>query len=75
MVDDQEAVRAIASRVPRGAGCVVLAASDGPEALRLFRDRASETDAVLLDLSMPGMSGHQVLEELLLLDSDGPGYC
>jgi CheY-like chemotaxis protein len=56
LVDDQDAVREVLEMSLRDAGYSVLAASNGIEALALLSagDRA---DAVVTDLSMPGMDG------------------
>ena len=42
----------------------MLLAGSGHEALDIFVERASEIDAVLLDMSMPRMSGQQTLVKL-----------
>lgn len=44
------------------AGYRVLAAPDGPEALRLFS--AEAVDAVVLDYEMPGMNGGTVAKQI-----------
>ncbi len=49
-----------------------LACSDGDEAVRLVRERAGEIGLVLLDLSMPGLSGEQTLEAVRHIQSDLP---
>jgi CheY-like chemotaxis protein len=43
------------------AGCAVLAAGDGAEALALL-DRGEAVDALVSDLSMPGMSGTALID-------------
>ena len=45
----------------------VLIAGDGEEGLEIFATRRQDIDLVLLDLSMPKMSGWEVLEKLLAL--------
>ena len=45
----------------------VLIAGDGEEGLEIFATRREDFDLVLLDLSMPKMSGWEVLEKLLAL--------
>lgn len=57
VIDDEEAIRVIAARILRGAGMTVLVAADGPEGLGVFREHRGAIDAVILDLTMPGMSG------------------
>jgi len=51
-------------------GFKVLAASDGEQALSLFRELRDEIDWVLCDLTMPGLNGWQVLDELRKLDPE-----
>ena len=42
----------------------VIEAANGKTAVDLFRASAQEIDVVLLDMTLPGMSGREVLEEL-----------
>ncbi len=62
IVDDQESVLLIESRLAKFAGYEPLTASDGDEALKLIRSHA--VDLILLDLMLPGTSGFEVLREL-----------
>ena len=48
----------------------VLIAGDGEEGLEIFATRREDFDLVLLDLSMPKMSGWEVLEKLLALNPE-----
>ncbi|MCA9592847.1 MAG: PAS domain S-box protein [Myxococcales bacterium] len=62
LVDDEALVRGAVLRVLEEAGYSVATAGDGAEALERFgRDTF---DLVLLDLSLPRLSGRQVLSEL-----------
>jgi CheY-like chemotaxis protein len=45
-------------------GVTTLTAADGRAALELLGSRASEVDLVLLDLTMPGLGGLEVLEQI-----------
>jgi CheY-like chemotaxis protein len=47
-------------------------AEDGNTGLDMLRNRRGEVDLVLLDMSMPGKSGIQVLREIRLFDSTIP---
>jgi DNA-binding NtrC family response regulator len=51
-------------------GYKVLTASSGEEALETYAAHKDEVSLVILDLIMPGMSGHRCLEELLRVDPD-----
>ncbi len=69
VVDDEALVRDVASRMLKRLGYRVLMAADGRSAIDAYRENAGEIDAVILDLSMPGMDGEACLEELLKIDS------
>jgi CheY-like chemotaxis protein len=64
VVDDEVHVRRVLSLVLADEGYDVLTASDGPQALQVFRERADEVALVVLDLLMPRMGGEEVLAEL-----------
>jgi PAS domain S-box-containing protein len=68
VVDDEEMVRTLARAVLERWGYRVLTAASGAEALNLYRREGHAIDAVLLDYTMPGMNGLQVLRELQGLD-------
>ncbi len=57
VVEDEEAVRRAAIRSLSLAGYTVLAARDGVEALRVFREHGDAIRLVLTDLVMPRMGG------------------
>ncbi|HXV36228.1 MAG TPA: response regulator, partial [Myxococcota bacterium] len=70
VVEDEPALRRMTAGMLVGAGFRVLTAADGREALALFRAHRHEVRAVLLDLTMPGVSGSEVLSALRALDPD-----
>jgi CheY-like chemotaxis protein len=72
VVDDEPAVRRFAAFVLARMGFEVVEAEDGPQALELFQRHADHIRAVLLDLTMPRMSGEQVLDQLRKLRPDLP---
>ena len=53
VADDEDVVCAVARKMLERLGFSVLTASDGHEALEIFRERADEIVCVLLDLTMP----------------------
>ena len=57
-VDDEVIGLEVRRRLLQHAGYRVLTAQDGPTALDIFRDQP--IDAVVLDYSMPGMTGGEV---------------
>ena len=65
IVDDEELVRATASAVLEKAGYEVLLAEDGERALAVLESRRGRIDLVLLDLTMPVLSGEETLDRLL----------
>ncbi len=64
VVDDEPAVRDLAALALRQAGFEVFVAADGFEALELWRRHPEMIDAVLLDLTMPRLSGEETLRRL-----------
>lgn len=70
LADDEEVVRTVARASLERLGYEVLVAADGHAAVETYREHASEIDLVLLDLTMPGLDGREVLRELRRLDPD-----
>lgn len=68
VADDQPMVRTVASKVLSKLGVEVLLANDGAEALELYHQHREEIWGVLLDMTMPKVSGEQVFKELRLFD-------
>jgi putative nucleotidyltransferase with HDIG domain len=64
IVDDEIRVREILSRKLTDNGHHCLTAPDGNSALKLLKN--DHVDLVLLDITMPGKSGHDVLQEIKL---------
>ncbi|MEW6278488.1 MAG: response regulator, partial [Candidatus Eremiobacterota bacterium] len=62
LVDDDPAVLAALNAVFQSRGYRVRTAAGGEEALAMVR--ASRPDLILLDLKMPGVTGHDVLTEI-----------
>jgi two-component system, cell cycle sensor histidine kinase and response regulator CckA len=53
-------------------GYQVLCASDGEQAIQLFRSRAGQIKAVILDLAMPRVDGVQAFAEIRRIRADIP---
>ena len=64
IVDDEDTVRRVACRILEHAGFTVRTATGGVEAMRSLREAPGSVDLVLLDMTMPDMSGAQTLQEL-----------
>ena len=72
IVDDDAAVRSFATVSVEHLGFRALTASDGAEAVEVFRRRLGEIDCVLLDLRMPRMDGEEAFDQLRELSEDIP---
>ena len=64
VVDDEPMVRQLAQKALERHGYTVLLADSGLAAIDVFRRHPGQIALVLLDLSMPGMSGQEALPEL-----------
>ncbi len=64
IVDDEESVRAVARLSLEKAGFEVQTASNGVEGLELFKRHMNEISLVLLDMTMPRMSGEETFAEM-----------
>ncbi len=62
VVEDQAPVRDLARMILERSGLTVLTAEDGRQAVAVFTKYVRDVHAVLLDLSMPGMDGVEVLQ-------------
>ena len=72
IIDDEPAVCHVARVMLEKAGLTVMAAPDGQAGVELFRQHRDEIDAVLLDLTMPRMSGEETLRQLRRIREDVP---
>ncbi len=68
VADDEPLVRNVARILLESAGFDVVEASNGVEAVAVYRDRAAEIRAVLLDLTMPGLGGVEALKMIREFD-------
>jgi PAS domain S-box-containing protein len=73
VVDDDDAVREVASEFLVRDGLDVVTAGGGREALKVLRDDvAGKIDAVVLDLAMPDLDGRETLLEIRRLRPELP---
>jgi len=72
IADDEALVRVVTRRILERGGYTVLEASDGREALDLFAAHRAELTAVVLDLTMPRVSGQEALSALRKLRPEMP---
>jgi len=72
IIDDEPAVRNVTRTLLERAGYRVLTAASGAEGLEVYGANASTIGLVVLDLTMPRMSGKEVLLELQRLGGNVP---
>ncbi|HYN03202.1 MAG TPA: PAS domain S-box protein [Vicinamibacteria bacterium] len=72
LIDDEEVVRDMVGEVLEQEGVSVLRAEDGARGVALFREQRERIDLVLLDLSMPGLSGEETFRRLREIDPGVP---
>ena len=68
VVDDQTLVRSMARRTLERAGLTILEAADGHETLEIYERSGTSIDLVLMDLTMPVLSGEETFAALRRLD-------
>jgi two-component system cell cycle sensor histidine kinase/response regulator CckA len=65
LVDDEESLRKVNSRLLYKYGYRVIMASNGKEALEIYQREGESISLIILDLIMPVMDGRKCLEEIL----------
>ncbi|MGE3808039.1 MAG: PAS domain S-box protein, partial [Gemmataceae bacterium] len=70
LVDDEPLVRNLGQKILHKYGYRVLTAEDGRMALDVYRQHRQQIDLVILDLTMPHLSGRDTAEALQLIDPD-----
>jgi signal transduction histidine kinase/CheY-like chemotaxis protein len=71
-VEDEDLIRHAASKMLRKKGFSVIEASDGTAALHLMQAHKEDIHLVLLDVTLPGASSREVIEEIKRLRPDLP---
>ena len=64
VVEDNDLVRSLQQQALTEAKYNTIAASDGKEALNIFKERHAQIDLVVLDVMLPEMNGRDCLMEL-----------
>ncbi|MGB8645804.1 MAG: PAS domain S-box protein [Anaerolineae bacterium] len=70
VVDDEEVVRMVTKRMLERFGYTPLIAEDGFAGLEMLKQHKNEVDCVLLDMTMPRMSGEETYKEIMKLKPD-----
>ncbi len=65
LADDDATVRAVTTRALESFGFDVLLATDGTEAVARYMERQADINCVLVDLTMPGLRGDEVVDRIL----------
>ena len=68
LVDDEHSVIEITAQMIGRLGYTVLRARSGREAIARFRENSDRVSLVILDMTMPEMSGGEVFDELKRMD-------
>ena len=72
LVDDEPVIIDLGQEVLEQAGYTVMIARDGQEALQLFEKHIDDIDLVIMDISLPRMSGDEAVSIMLSLREDIP---
>ena len=80
LVDDDSLVRRLTRTILEQGNFVVIEASDGIEALNVFRQHDRKIDLLLTDIVMPRMTGTELVKQIKFEDSRLPvlfmsAYC
>jgi CheY-like chemotaxis protein len=68
IVDDEPVVTLLIQRYFEHLGYRALTATSGAEAIEIFEKHSTTVSGVILDLSMPGMSGEKTYDALVEID-------
>ncbi len=70
LVDDQETVIAVGKAILHTLGYTVMLATNGNEAIEIYRRNKEKVDIVILDMILPGLGGGETYEELKKINPD-----
>jgi PAS domain S-box-containing protein len=72
IIDDEASVRTLLAAIIERQGYSVITAADGAQAIDIFEQEGDQIDLVILDLTMPVMSGEETFRELHLIRPNIP---
>ena len=70
LVDDEQMIRDLGESILTRSGYTVVVAEDGRQGIQTYYRERERIDLVILDLTMPYLSGWEVLEQIRELDPD-----
>jgi len=70
VVDDEDAVRRVATAILDRLGYTVLSARNGSEGVGIYAEHVGTIDLVILDYKMPRMNGVEAAERICRIDPD-----
>lgn len=68
VVDDEEIIREVTKELLENLDCTALLASNGNQAIELYKTHLGKIKLVILDLVMPGVDGTTTFHELKKID-------
>ena len=72
VIDDEEIIRTLATRILEREGHEVLLAESGEKGLEILAENRQDIDLLLLDMRMEGLSGEETLERTRRLAPEVP---
>jgi DNA-binding NtrC family response regulator len=69
-VDDEDSLRTAMAKILRGKGFNVIEATDGESAIGILTSKGADIEVILLDVTLPGKSGAELLDELYRIRPD-----
>jgi CheY-like chemotaxis protein len=72
VIDDEQSVREAAIDILELEGIAALTAADGTTGISLFREHQAKIALIILDLSMPGLSGTETFHQLRQINPHVP---
>ena len=72
VIDDEKSVREVVQEILGSEGIEVITAVNGQTGVTIYQQRRHEIDLILLDLSMPGMSGVETYAHLRQINPNVP---
>jgi CheY-like chemotaxis protein len=70
LVDDEERILNVGRTICKALGYTVFTADSGEKALKIYEEKKSDINVVVLDMIMPGMDGLEVFMALKKINSD-----